>query len=755
MVVRGHYRTSIGSLLLVVLSAGCIAVTEKNDPPIGSSPPAAASPIQYSAAMAGSIITTFAGGGVGDGGLATEANLYTPQAIAVDPEGNLYIADTGHHRIRRVNTKTGIITTVAGTGVRGNIGDHALAVRAHLSSPHGLAFDSKGNLYISDTDNQQIRMLDKQGNIHPVVGRKPEEASNPLKSKALQEHDHSRMYMPDMDMEMESEEIELAPPHHLAIDSKGNIYITEMGSNRIMKMDVTTGKLALVAGVITSPGYAGDGGPATQASTMSPHSVAVDAEGNVYIADTLNHRIRKVDAATGEITTIAGNGTIDFAGDGGPATKASLSFPAGIIVASDGTVYFADSGNRFIRKIMPDGIIRTVAGQGGQTGFSGDGGPAGRATLAFPIGVAIDASGNLYIADTGNERIRRVAPNGIITTIAGNGYCCFSGDGHVAINADFSLPYDIATDPSGNLYILDRNGQRVRRVDAKTRVATTFAGNGILGYSGDGTHALKASLANPMGLAIGRDGSLYIADQGNHRIRKVDTTTRIISTVAGNGTQGLSGDGGPAMEAQLNSPTGIAIDPEGRLYISDTGNQCIRMIDPSKGLIHAIAGTGASGFSGDGGPAVKAELANPTGLAFDEDGSLYIADSDNDRVRKVDMKTGVITTVAGDGNSALRGDGGPAVEASLRYPAGLSVDQDILYIADTGHHLIRTVSLKTGIIVSLAGNGRPGRGGDGGPASMAYLSSPHGITLGPGAIYIADTDNHLIRRVGLGSSHLP
>lgn len=266
---------------------------------------------------------------------------------------------------------------------------------------------------------------------------------------------------------------------------------------------------------------------------------------------------------------------------------------------------------------------------------------------------------------------------------------------------------------------------------------------------------MKASLANPMGLAIGRDGSLFIADQGNHRIRKVDVATRIISTVAGNGIQGLSGDGGPATEASLNSPTGIAADKEVRLYISDTGNQCIRVIDPSKGLINTIAGTGASGFSGDGGPAVKADLANPTGLAFDEDGSLYIADSDNDRVRKVDVKTGVITTVAGDGNSVLRGDGGPAVEASLRYPAGLSIDQDILYIADTGHHLIRIVSLKTGIIVSLAGNGQPGRGGDGGLASKASLSSPHGITLGPGAIYIADTDNHLIRRVGLGSSRIP
>jgi sugar lactone lactonase YvrE len=751
MAVRGNYSVSLGFFLIAGLSLGCTAVTGKTHPAISSDLKTSGPAIRYSPAMAGSIITTFAGGGVGDGGLATEANLYTPQAIAVDREGNLYIADTGHHRIRRVDAKTGIIATVAGTGIRGNLGDHRSALRARFSSPHGLAFDSEGNLYISDTENQRIRMLDKQGNVHPVVGRKPGGPANPLKSKSLQEHDHTQMFMPSP----ESEEVELAPPHHLAIDPKGNIYITEMGSNRILKMDVTTEKLTVIAGVITAPGYAGDGGPGTQASAMNPHSVAVDAEGNVYIADTLNNRIRKVAAATGEITTIAGNGKIDFAGDGGPATKASLAFPSGISAGSDGTLYFADSGNRVIRKITPAGIILTVAGRAGRTGFSGDGSQATSATLDFPIGVAVDATGTLYIADSGSQRIRKVSPAGIMTTVAGNGYCCFSGDGRTATNADLSLPYDITADRSGNLYIVDRDSQRILRVDGKNGVMTTVAGNGILGYSGDGGPALKASLANPMGVAIGQDGSLFIAEQGNHRIRKVDAITRRISTLAGNGIPDLTGNGGAAVEARLNSPTGIAMNADGKLYISDTGNQCVRVIDLSTGFINAIAGTGTSGFSGDSGPATEAELANPTGLAFDEEGNLYIADSDNDRIRRVDKKTGMISTVAGDGNSGLQGDGGPAVEASLRYPAGISIDQDVLYIADTGHHLIRIVPLKTGIIASLAGSGRPGWGGDGGPAAKAFLSSPHGITLDPVSIYIVDTDNRLIRKVALGPSRTP
>jgi sugar lactone lactonase YvrE len=375
--------------------------------------------------------------------------------------------------------------------------------------------------------------------------------------------------------------------------------------------------------------------------------------------------------------------------------------------------------------------------------------------LDFPIGVAVDATGTLYIADSGSQRIRKVSPAGIMTTVAGNGYCCFSGDGRTATNADLSLPYDITADRTGNLYIVDRDSQRILRVDGKTGVMTTVAGNGIFGYSGDGGPALKASLANPMGVAIGPDGSLFIAEQGNHRIRKVDTITGRISTLAGNGIPDLTGNGGAATEARLNSPTGIAMNAEGKLYISDTGNQCVRVVDLSTGFIHAVAGTGNSGFSGDGGPATEAELANPTGLAFDEEGGLYIADSDNDRIRRVDKKTGMITTVAGDGNSGLQGDGGPAVEASLRYPAGISIDQDVLYIADTGHHLIRIVPLKTGIIASLAGSGRPGWGGDGGPAARAFLSSPHGITLDPASIYIVDTDNRLIRKVAIGPSRTP
>ena len=742
MVARRTCRVALGLLLTAGVPVGCIGILGKTDQPVR---PYSRPVVIYSPAMAGATISTFAGGGVGDGGLAVEVSLYTPQAVTVDPEGNIYIADTGHHRIRRVDAKTGIITTVVGTGIAGNIGDHGRAIRAQLSSPHGLAFDPKGNLYIADTQNQRIRMLDKKGNLHPVIGKKPSAAENLIPKS----HDHSLMFMSSGD----SEEIVLAPPHHIFIGPQGvDLYIAESENNRVVRIDRTTKKLTVIAGVITAPGYAGDGRLATEASLMNPHSVAVDEVGNLYTADTFNHRIRKVDAATGIITTIAGTGTIGFSGDGGLATRAKLATPSGIAVSTDGSLYIVDTDNRRIRKLThhrSGWVITTVAGTG-KRGRSGDGGPALKATFVRPVDIAIDPEGNLYIADTGGHQIRKINTSGIITTIAGNGRCCFTGDGRVASHAEFTPPYGISVDQSGHLYIVDRDNHRIRRVDASSGVITTVAGNGLRGYRGNGGDALSASLSSPMSVAISKDGSIFIADLGNHWIRKVDGTTGMITTVAGG-----RGDGRQATEARLIFPVGVAIDAEGNLYISDTANQRIRIVKAATGLITTFAGTRTYGFSGDGGLASEAKLANPTSLTIDQEGNLYITDSDNHRIRKVDKKTGIITTVVGNGNSRLTGDGGPALQASLRYPSGITIDQNILYIADTGHHLIRMVSLKTGIITSLAGSGRAGFGGDGGSPEKATLHSPHGVAVYSNTLYIADSDNRRIRKVTLGSHRTP
>ena len=480
MLTTGTYRIVLILLLAFGVSLGCSGTPEKTDQASSPIPKPSRPVITYSSSLSDSTIMTFAGGGVGDGGLAVEASLYTPQSIAVDSEGNIYICDTGHHRIRRVDAKTGIITTVVGTGKPGNEGDHGRAMIAQLSSPHGVAFDLKGNLYISDTENHRIRQLDKRGNLHPAIGKKPNTQASPMP----EDHDHSLMFM----VEGSGEDIMLAPPHHITIDLERNIYITEMENNRVVKIDYDTKELTVIAGVITAPGYAGDGDVGTKASLMSPHSVAVDTAGNVYIADTLNHRIRMVDSATGIITTIAGNGRIGFSGDGGLATRARLAGPSGIAVSPDGHIYIVDTDNRRIRKLTPfgsDWFINTVAGTG-HRGSHGDGGPALEAHFVRPLAVAIDRQENLYISDTGAHKVRKINSSGIITTIAGNGQCCFTGDGQAAVNAEFTPPYGISVDHGGNLYIVDRDNHRIRRINTSNAVITTVAGNGSRGYRGDG-----------------------------------------------------------------------------------------------------------------------------------------------------------------------------------------------------------------------------------------------------------------------------
>src|SRR6266513_1724432 len=305
-------------------------------------------------------------------------------------------------------------------------------------------------------------------------------------------------------------------------------------------------------------GGAGDGGDATIANLNSPASVAVDSSGNLYIADLGNERIRKIAAATGIITTVAGNGVLGFTGDGGAATKASLNSPASVAQDASGNLYIAEYANHRIRKVTSaTGIITTVAGNGSAS-FAGDGGAATSASLNSPNGVALDAGGNLYIADLGNERIRKVAAaTGIITTVAGNGVVGFAGDGGAETKASSNSPASVAQDASGNLYIAEYANHRIRKVTSATGIITTVAGNGSTSFAGDGGAATSASLNSTSGVAVNASGNLYIADNSNHRIRKVTAATGIITTVAGNGSPSFAGDGGAATSASLNSPSGV------------------------------------------------------------------------------------------------------------------------------------------------------------------------------------------------------
>jgi sugar lactone lactonase YvrE len=328
-----------------------------------------------------------------------------------------------------------------------------------------------------------------------------------------------------------------------------------------------------IAGNGTS-GSTGDGGYATSASFKAPTGIALDTKGNIYIADITTNRVRKINTS-GIITTVAGNGGQGFSGDGGQATDAELYNPYAIALDTKGNMYIADFANHRIRKVNTLGIITTIAGNGAK-GFSGDGGQAINASLQMPTGVAVDSRGNIYIADWYNQRIRMINISGIITTVAGNGTLGFSGDGGQATGAEISEPSGIAVDVIGNIYISDYYKNRIRKVNT-LGIITTIAGNGKTGYSGDSVQATTSSIFGAWGIATDAAGNLYVADYGNKRIRKVDSSG-IITTVAGIGTAGFSGDGEQATTAQLNQPYAVALDSIGNLYIVDEANLRIRIV---------------------------------------------------------------------------------------------------------------------------------------------------------------------------------
>jgi sugar lactone lactonase YvrE len=334
------------------------------------------------------------------------------------------------------------------------------------------------------------------------------------------------------------------------------------------------------------------------------------------------------------ITTIAGTGTEGFSGDGGQASAAELQLPFGVAVDDAGNVFIADTRNHRIRKVTPAGLISTVAGTG-TAGFSGDNGPATNAQLSGPIFVAVDSAGNLYVADQGNNRVRKVTPAGIITTVAGRSGPSLPppppGASVPASSVNLNLPTGIAVDGAGNLYIADQANRVVRKVSGG--MMTTVAGTeGVAGDSGDGGQATAARLGNPCGLAVDAAGSIYIGDVGFHRVRKV--AGGVITTVAGTGAEGFAGDGGQAIAAQVNDPCGVAVDNAGNLYIADVDNNRIRMVAPG-GVITTVAGKGTRGATGDNGPAASAELDLPRGVAVSGAGHLYIGDTVNNRIRRV------------------------------------------------------------------------------------------------------------------------
>ncbi|MDX2031955.1 MAG: BACON domain-containing carbohydrate-binding protein [Blastocatellia bacterium] len=736
------------------------------------------------------VITTVAGTGVagfeGDGGPATAARLNFPSTVVVDASGNLHIADYSNNRIRKVTAATGVITTIVGDGNGRYAGDGGPAVSASLNGPESCAIGRDGNLYIADNQNNRVRRVTLgDGKIETIAGTGISGFSGdggPANAAAV------------------------ALPSDVAFDGAGDLYIAAAGNNRIRKVTMSDGRISTVAGSGAAT-YDGENRPATSAGLGNPFGVAVDAAGNLYLSDRTNNRIRRVNAADKTIVTIAGGGLTGFSPDGSGALGARLSLPTGVAVDPAGRAFFADSANGRIRTVLttitadavppviaiasptsgsayaapssplaisgtaadatgvavvrwandrggsgtalgttnwsipgvslqpgvnnitvtawdptgnpasvslavtyqPQQVLLTLAGTGAP-GNRGDDGPATAAELTTQRGIAVDRAGNVYVADTNNRRVRKIAPNGVITAFAGTGELGSSGDGGPAVGATFNAPTGLALDAAGNLYISDSNLNKVRKVGLDGKISTVAgSGRGFGGYNGDNLPATEAELRGPQGLALDAAGNLYIADQGNHRIRKVNAADGRITTIAGNGELGFGGDDGPATSARFSNPSGVAVDAAGNVFVADLGNLRIRRIGAADGRIQTIAGTGSPGYNGDGIAAKDAMLglSFPSFLSVDPAGNLIIADRGNHRIRRIDFANGTISTIAGIGASGSFGDGGSPQGANLTLPAAAIVDAaGNLFISDSGNNRIRATTsvsgLKTVAAVSAA-----------------------------------------------------
>ncbi len=677
-----------------------------------------------------SVIRTYAGG-PGEGPPLSVAQQ--PQGVAVRG-GKLYVADVRSKVVRVVDESRGHEGIFAGGG--GAFAEGGPATAAQMRLPIRVTFSPSGDAYVVDNEAGAVLKVDTTGRMTTVAKG-------------------------------------LTDPEGIAVDRDGNIYVAEGLGYRVVRIS-PSGDKTTVAGNGT-PGFLGDGGPATQAQLNRPSGVAVDTNGDLYIADTANHRIRLVSATaaadgTRHISTVAGVGPPDppgrqcygcgggSLGDGGPALLAQLRLPIDVAIDGDGLL-IADMENHRIRRVGPAagalGLrpITTIAGNG-TSGFDGDGGRAIQANLNRPVSVAVDELGEVYVADRGNNRVRRIDSDGIISTVAGNGFVGWGGDGRAASTAQLYVPQGIHFDQADNLYIADSANERIRMVD-RTGTMTTIAGSGRNGFGGDEGPALQAEFASPVDVASAPDGTLYVVDHSNQRIRKMvqaaDGTWRI-TTVAGTGVAGYSGDGGPARLAVLNSPRAVVADAAGNVYFSDTGNHRVRRIDAS-GTITTIAGIGEAGSAGDGGDAAAAQLNGPWGLELDGAGNLYIAEFGGHRVRMVEDVAAPggprsIRTVAGTGSPGAGGDGDQAVSAQLRHPSGLAVDPaGALLIADTGNAAVRRIE-GNGTISRFAGSGTSGYSGDGGPAQEASFFFNLGIAVdGAGHLYVADSGNDRVRQV--------
>ncbi|MCU1330055.1 MAG: repeat containing protein [Bryobacterales bacterium] len=595
------------------------------------------------------VATRVAGGArsgyAGDGGPATKALVSATNSLAFDRQGNLLISDSGSGRVRRVGAN-GVIVTLAGGGANFGAGESTLAADA-ISFPIGPAAvtsDKAGNIIVAGVLPAYVWQIAADGVIRRIVGGGLPNAGDeipanraflgPIYAVVMDSNGNLivgassptaiRKVTPDGIIHTITTGIPSLRPNGLAADAHGNFYVSDGYSNRVFRV-TPEGLASAVAVGSNSPT---DGAPALGLG-FSPGSLAVDAQDNLFIADNggsnqLGGRVFKI-TLDGQISIVAGGAQLfSSSADGGPATSAVLSLPTAAALDTEGNLVIADSLNDRIRRVSVDGVIETIAGGGAATA---EGLPAASSKLNRPTGVAIDTVGNIYIAESRAGRVRRVSADGTITTVAGGSGGAGSGDGGPATQATLN-PDAVTADAAGNLYIVDGSGHVIRKVTSSGTIST-IAGTGVRGFSGDGGPAVRAQLWGPTSVAVDSTGAVFIADQSNRRVRKI-SPSGIITTVAGGGNRSEDNVPATSFSGPGFFPTGIAVDQQGSLLITSAAGVHKVL---QNGNIVSIAGSGVQRYSGDGGPATQATLSGASGVVSDSRGNIYVADSLNNAVR--------------------------------------------------------------------------------------------------------------------------